>query len=72
NAANLNGNIQGFEANLALADGGNDLVLVVVPEPGSMGLLAAAGLLLGLRRYRRNQFMAKGLKNVIHPYGKGF
>lgn len=57
NLANLTGSLGGiFTGTLGFADGGNDLVLVVVPEPGSVTLLAASiGSLLGLRRPRRRR-----------------
>ncbi len=55
NAANLTGTVApGFTGTLGLADNGNDLVLTVVPEPGSATLLLAGlGSMLGLRRFRR-------------------
>lgn len=55
NTANLSGTLApGFTGTLALADNGNDLVLTVVPEPGSAALMfAGVGSLLGLRRFRR-------------------
>jgi len=35
-------------------DGGNDIALVVIPEPGTLVTLAGGlGLLLGLQRFRR-------------------
>ncbi|MHA3775168.1 beta strand repeat-containing protein [Verrucomicrobiota bacterium sgz303538] len=52
NAANLAGSLGGgYTGKLELRDGGNDLVLVIVPEPGSAGmLLAGLGSLLAVRR----------------------
>ncbi|MHA3770475.1 autotransporter-associated beta strand repeat-containing protein [Verrucomicrobiota bacterium sgz303538] len=55
NAANLSGTLApGLTGTLGFADNGKDLMLTVVPEPGSATLLlASAGSLLGLRRFRR-------------------
>lgn len=57
NLANLSGSLGGiFTGTLGFADGGNDLVLVVVPEPGSVTLLTVGiGSLLGLSRLRRRR-----------------
>ena len=55
-ATNLNGSFNGgaFLGTLGLADNGNDIVLTVVPEPGSATLLLAGlSSVLGLRRFRR-------------------
>ncbi|MGV3530778.1 MAG: beta strand repeat-containing protein, partial [Chthoniobacteraceae bacterium] len=55
-AANLEGSFGGgaFLGTLGFADSGNDLVLTVVPEPGSATLLLAGlSSVLGLRRFRR-------------------
>jgi autotransporter-associated beta strand protein len=54
-AANLSGTFgPGFTGTLGLANGGTDLVLVVVPEAGSATLLLAGiSSLLGLTRFRR-------------------
>jgi hypothetical protein len=51
---NLSGSFaNGFTGTLGLADGDTDLVLTVVPEPGSTAiLLAGLGSLLGMRRVR--------------------
>jgi hypothetical protein len=44
-----------FQGTLALADGGNDIVLTVVPEPGSTMLLLAGFGLFASRRKRRSK-----------------
>ena len=51
-AADLTGTIDGFNVALALGDGGNDLILNVIPEPGSIALLGvfACGWLIRRRR----------------------
>lgn len=53
--ANLTGVIApGFTGTLQFADGTNDLLLHVVPEPGSVSaLIAGLGMLLGFRRSRK-------------------
>jgi autotransporter-associated beta strand protein len=52
--ANLSGPIGSFTGTLAFADGGNDLVVNVVPEPSAvLSLLGGVGLLLGVRRRRQ-------------------
>jgi autotransporter-associated beta strand protein len=52
--ANLSGSVGGFMAQILLADGGRDIVLHVVPEPGAAAaLLTGTATLLGLRRRRR-------------------
>lgn len=44
----------GLTGTLQFADGTNDLILHVIPEPGSVSaMIAGLGLLLGLRRHRR-------------------
>jgi hypothetical protein len=55
NPAHLTGAIApGFSGTLALADGGNDIVITVVPEPGVASImLAGLGALMGLGRFRR-------------------
>lgn len=55
NAANLTGTFGGgFTGTLSLADNGNDLVLMVVPEPCcAAALLAGFASMLGLARFRR-------------------
>ena len=51
--ANLVGTLSSYGITLGLADGGNDLVLTVVPEPGSVALIAGGlACLLGRRRRR--------------------
>jgi hypothetical protein len=53
---NVSGTVLGFEASLEFADGGTDLVLNVVPEPGaSVALLGGFVTLLGLQRFRRRR-----------------
>lgn len=54
-AANLTGILApGFTGTLGFGDSGRDLLLTVVPEPGSATLLlASVGSLLGLSRFRR-------------------
>jgi autotransporter-associated beta strand protein len=49
----VSGTLGGLDANLQLADGGNDVVLHVVPEPGSVALLFGGVALLTSRRRRR-------------------
>lgn len=55
--ANLTGSLGGgFTGTLSLGDGGNDIVLNVVPEPGAAtALLGGVTLLLGIQRFRRRQ-----------------
>jgi autotransporter-associated beta strand protein len=50
---NPGGSIGAFTGTLAYSDDGTDLVLTVIPEPGTFGLLLGAGTLLGFRRRRR-------------------
>jgi autotransporter-associated beta strand protein len=52
--ANVSGGLGGgFFGTLAFADGGNDLVLIVVPEPGTgIASLLGGAVLLGFRRSR--------------------
>ncbi len=54
NSANLTGSLGGtFTGTIGFGDGTNDIILNVVPEPGSVALLAGGlGVLLGLRRRR--------------------
>jgi fibronectin-binding autotransporter adhesin len=48
---NLTGAVLGLNGTLGFADGGNDLVLVVVPEPGTaLVLLAGLGALVSRRK----------------------
>jgi hypothetical protein len=54
--SSLSGSVGGFSATLSLADGGNDVVLTVVPEPtgmvlAGMGLLGMIGMARASRRY---------------------
>lgn len=53
--ANLTGSLGlGFTGTLGLANNGSDIVLVVVPEPGSATMLVTAvSSILGLSRFRR-------------------
>lgn len=54
--SNLSGTVLGFDATLQYADGGNDLVLVVVPEPGTVAtLIGGVATLLGWQRSRRRR-----------------
>ena len=56
-SGNLSGALpNGFSGTLGFGDGGNDIVLTVVPEPGSaVLLLGGLGSLVGLRRVRRRK-----------------
>ena len=52
--ANLSGPVLGYDATLAFANGGDQLVLNVVPEPGALtAFFGGVGMLLGLQRVRR-------------------
>jgi autotransporter-associated beta strand protein len=54
--ANRFGLVNGFSAELLLADGGNDIVLHVIPEPSAaLALLAGSLSLVGLRRRPKAQ-----------------
>ena len=51
--ANLTGTVGGIGAFISFGDGGNDLVLTVVPEPGTAAVgLALLGVAMGRRRRR--------------------
>ncbi len=51
---NVSGTVLGFGATLEFADGGNQLVLNVVPEPGTLTtVVGGLGMLVGLQRCRR-------------------
>lgn len=49
-SANLSGTLDGKLATLGLGDGGNDIILTVVPEPGALGILAIGAIGLLARR----------------------
>jgi autotransporter-associated beta strand protein len=51
--ANLTGAIGGFTGTIGFGDGGNDIVVTVVPEPGTAMVLLGGMGLLGLRRRRK-------------------
>ncbi len=51
NRTNLSGAVGGYLSTLSLASGDQDIILTIVPEPGSALLLASGSLLL-LRRRR--------------------
>ena len=56
NAANLTGTVGSSGLTGTLAISGNNLVLTVIPEPGSLStLLGGFGVLLGLQRFRRRR-----------------
>ena len=65
NSANLTGSLGGgFSGTLSIADSGNDLVLTVVPEPGSaLLLLGGMATMVGLVRNRRSRAETKASKN---------
>lgn len=65
NSEALSGFIAGLPATLEFADGGSDLVLAVVPEPGSSALLLGSfGLLAGLHRHRNRPRVSKSTNLV--------
>jgi len=54
--ASLSGQIGGVNASIQFANGNNDIVLQVVPEPNAMTMMAGSiGLALGLQRFRRRR-----------------
>lgn len=56
---NVSGTVLGFQTTLEFGDGGNDLVLNVVPEPASsVAILAGAAMLLSWNRFRRRPVRA--------------
>lgn len=53
---NLTGMVNGFTAELLLADGGRDIVLHVIPEPSAaLAVLGGMATLIGLRRRKLQQ-----------------
>jgi autotransporter-associated beta strand protein len=56
---NLAGTIGLLPATISLGDGGRDILLTVIPEPGSLtALFGGLGVLVGLGRLRRRQVAA--------------
>lgn len=54
-SANLTGTLSGRDITLSMENGGTDVVLTVIPEPGSVPLmLGGFGILLGIQRMRRH------------------
>ena len=51
--SNVSGTVLGLNATLSKADGGNDLVLVVVPEPATAMLFLVGMSAFAARRKRR-------------------
>jgi autotransporter-associated beta strand protein len=53
-SSHLSGLIGGLPATLSLGDSGHDIILIVIPEPGSGALLISTlGVITGLGRWRR-------------------
>jgi fibronectin-binding autotransporter adhesin len=60
-SSNLSGVIAGFPATLDFGDSGNDIILVVIPEPASIALLIGGiGVMAGLSRRRPRSLIHLG------------